>query len=93
MTTDELMQRIEQTLRTNYAIVQKRLPYKTGNLAYNAFQIIKIDDEHYDIKIDLSVAPYAEYIDRPGYRTFGYWDRAIGDMIKQITADLGGTLE
>lgn len=93
MDNKEIIQRIEQSIRTNYAIVQKTLPYKTGNLSHNAFKVIKIDDEHYEIKIDLSIAPYAAYIDRPGYRTFGYWNKAVDTIIQQIAADLGGVLE
>lgn len=76
----------------NYYLLQKQLPYKTGNLAYNALKIKKTS-KGYDIIIDQSIAPYASYIDKPEYKSYQYWDKAVKNFIKQINKDLGGTIE
>lgn len=93
MTQEEVAEIIEQKVRTTFELARKTLPYKTGNLSMNAYQIVKIDDTHYDIKIDLAIAPYAEWIDKPGYRSYGYWDRTVQIILDMLTTELGGTLE
>ena len=93
MTQKEVADLIDEKVRTAFEIARKTLPYKTGNLSMNAYQIVKIDDTHFDIKIDLNIAPYAEYIDRPGYRSYGYWDRTAQLIIDMIAQELGGMVE
>lgn len=93
MTQDELLDYITQSVRTNFEIIRKTLPFKTGNLSQNAYQLIKIDENKWDIKIDLNIAPYAEYINRPGYKTEGFWEKAINELSTLIAKDLGGTIE
>lgn len=105
MTNDELIELIEQAIMTSSNIVRKTLPYgkrafideqgrsHPGNLQNNAFKVIKKDDNSYDICIDLNIAPYADYINQPGYKTSGYWDKAAENIIKLIAEQLGGQLE
>ena len=91
MSIEEFLERLKRSVYTNYYILQKQMPYLTGNLAYNALYIKKTSSG-YDIGIDLSKAPYAEYIDRPGYRTEGYWEEAIEEFLQAIAKDLGGVI-
>lgn len=89
MTNEEIV----KSIFTNAEIIRKTLPYKTGNLQNNAYKIKKIDDTHFDVTIDLSIAPYAEYINNPGYRTAGYWQFAMLKLMNLIADETGGTLE
>lgn len=93
MTIENLVDRIAQAVQSSGNIVRVTLPRKTGNLQDNAYYIKKIDDYHYDIGINLEIAPYAQYINEPGYRTQGYWDKAVEDIIKLIAQDLGAKVE
>lgn len=49
------------------------IPYKTGKLRRN----VKYNEvgKNSRISVDLEKVPYAEYINRPGYRTHGWWDK------------------
>ena len=82
-----------------YAITQKTLPYKTGLLSNQfpgkegGFRIETLSPGTYKIYIDLSTVPYAEYIDKPGYRTYGYWDKAVENYVSIMAHELGGTLK
>ena len=62
-------------------------------MAYNAFKIKQINENKFDVSIDLNIAPYAYYINKPGYRTAGYWERAVKQYIDLIAKDLGGYLQ
>ena len=96
---------IDQAIRTNAEIIRKTMPYgkrnyidklghfHPGNLMNNAYKIKSLGDGKYDIYLDLDIAPYAEYIDQAGYKTYGYWDKAMRKLIKSIAKQLGGTLE
>lgn len=67
---------IDEAMNKAYAIVQKTLPYKTGNLSRNAFKLERTANG-YKLYVDLKIAPYAKYIDQPGYKTDGYWEKAV----------------
>lgn len=49
------------------------VPYRTGKLRRNT----KYQDvgKNSRIEVDLNKVPYAEYINRPGYKTHGWWRR------------------
>lgn len=79
-------------VQKHYAILQKQMPYLTGNLAYNALHLVKTRDG-FDIQIDLSIAPYAEWIDRPDYVSYQYFDKAFQLFYKNLKADLEGNLK
>jgi len=49
------------------------VPYKTGKLRRNT-KYTEVG-KNSRISVDLRVVPYAEYINRPGYRTHGWWNR------------------
>lgn len=93
----ELYWKIRSSIYKNYAIVQKTLPYRTGNLAYNAFKITDKGDHNYTITIDLDIAPYAYYLDegKPignSDKHKGFWDRAMKQFMQAVAADLQAEL-
>ena len=59
-------------------------PYKTGNLRYRAMKYRYNKGGSATIRIDLGIAPYAKYIDKPGYKTHGWWDRYLDQYVKEI---------
>lgn len=92
MAFENLKDAIYPYVAKHYAVLQKRMPYLTGNLAYNALHLIK-KPNGYDIKIDLNIAPYAEYIDRPDYRTYQYFDKAFQEFYTNLKLDLENNLK
>ena len=106
MAYDKLKDLIYPYVMKHYAVMQKQLPYLTGNLAYNAFQIHKTNQgylaynafqlhrtpEGYELSIDLNIAPYAEWIDRPDYRSYQYFDKAFKTFYNNLKADIEGNL-
>lgn len=91
MAYDKLKDLIYPYVMKHYAVMQKQLPYLTGNLAYNAFQIHKTN-QGYELSIDLNIAPYAEWIDRPDYRSYQYFDKAFKTFYNNLKADIEGNL-
>ena len=75
----------------HFAVLQKQLPYLTGNLAYNATKLKRVDGG-YEIGIDLTIAPYAEYLDRPDYRSYRYFDKAFETFYRNLKNDLENNL-
>ena len=61
----------------------KLIPYRTGNLRYKATKLKNIPGGCM-VFIDLNTAPYGEYINRPGYRTHGYWERFVDSFISDL---------
>ena len=62
MTVEEFLADFEDALYTSLNVNKQRSPYKTGNLRNNAIKIMKTANG-YKIWCDLSVAPYAQYLD------------------------------
>ena len=91
MAYDKLKDLIYPYVMKHYAVMQKQLPYLTGNLAYNAFQIHKTN-QGYELYIDLNIAPYASFIDRPDYRSYQYFDKAFKTFYNNLKADIEGNL-
>lgn len=91
MAYDKLKDLIYPYVMKHYAVMQKQLPYLTGNLAYNAFQIHKTN-QGYELYIDLNIAPYGSYIDRPDYRSYQYFDKAFKTFYNNLKADIEGNL-
>lgn len=59
-------------------------PIKTGNLRYKAMKYKRNKGGTATIRVDLGIAPYAEYIDRPGYRTHGWWDKYLKQYLVEL---------
>ena len=83
MTEEEWIEDFEAYLNSRYEAHRFELPYKTGNLRDNSYKLVKTSSG-YEIYLDLNVAPYAEYIDRPGYKTEKYWDIVADKIIDEI---------
>lgn len=92
MTQEEFLAILDASVQKNFAILQSELPYKTGNMAYNALKIKKTATG-YEISIDPGIAPYSNYIDKPGYITAGYWDDSYEKFASSIARDLNGEIE
>lgn len=60
------------------------VPIKTGNLRYNAMKYKRLKGNKATIRLDLNVAPYGEYINRPGYRTEGWWNRFLETYLDEL---------
>lgn len=88
---DNLKDAIYPYVVKHYAILQKQMPYLTGNLAYNALHLKKTS-EGYDIYIDLSIAPYADWIDRPDYVSYQFFEKAFNTFYKNLKLDLENNL-
>ena len=65
------------------------VPIKTGNLRYNATKYERLNHNRATIRIDLAVAPYARYIDQPGYRTHGWFDKFRNTYIQELQKATG----
>lgn len=63
MTIDEFYEEFEHELYKAFGQSKILSPYKTGNLRNNGLKIIRIDDQHYKITVDLNAAPYAKWLD------------------------------
>lgn len=59
-------------------------PYKTGNLRYKAMEYRFNKGGTATIRVNLVKAPYAEYIDRPGYKTYGWWDKYLDKYVEEL---------
>ena len=87
MTEEEFIKEFENELYTRFNISKQLSPYKTGNLRNNAIQILKRPNG-YKIYVDLSIAPYAQYLDskrkvqreHPG----GWWNEICMDIVDSI---------
>ena len=75
----------------HFAVLQKQLPYLTGNLAYNATKLVRVNSG-YEISIDLTIAPYAVWIDRPGYVSYKYFEKAFNTFYTNLKEDIEGNL-
>ena len=86
---------IRESVYKNYYILQKMLPYKNGYLSGQSLPAglnIKDTPDGWKISINLINTPYAEYIDRPGYKTNGYWDKVCKKFLAAVATDLNGKL-
>ena len=92
MEFENLRDRIYPYVYKHYKILQKQMPYLTGNLAYNALHLTKTNDG-YDISIDLTIAPYAEWIDRVGYQSYQYFEKAFNTFYTNLKLDLEKNLK
>jgi hypothetical protein len=73
--------------------VSGRLPFDTGKLANQAFQLIKIDDGHYQLKINTGVTPYAISInEKQRFYTYNYWKDYAEHVAMKMSDDLKGDL-
>lgn len=93
MTNEDILDEIRQAIKTGAEIGRKSLPYKTGNLSINAYKYYEEDDGDdviFHVYIDNSIAPYADYINKPGYKTSGYWESTKNLLINYLNSTLGG---
>lgn len=63
MNRTEFLRAFDFEIEKRFQIIRKQMPYRTGNLAYNAYYKKPNGVGKYDIGIDLSIAPYAEYLE------------------------------
>ena len=97
MTESELYWKIARSVRTNVELIRKRLPYRTGNLAYRSFKCDRLGPGNYKIYIDLEIAPYAYYLDvgKPignSDKHKGFWDARMKELMNLIAQDLGAEI-
>ena len=62
------------------------IPIKTGNLRYNGVKLnngIKLK-----IYVDDAVAPYGKWINEPGYKTAGWWDKFVKTFVANLSTNL-----
>lgn len=62
------------------------VPYKTGKLRHEGVKYQQVGQDSI-IYVDLNITPYAEYINGPGYRTKGWFNRfcrAYADELKRL---------
>lgn len=79
MTYDEFLTALNEEVETRFQITKKTLPYRTGNLAYNAFYKRPTGEASYELGIDLTIAPYAQYLNNgyPEYNIPGAFGRKL----------------
>lgn len=63
MTVEEFKESFEHQVFVALKQARKLSPYKTGNLRNNGIQIQVLSEDKYKIIVDLSVAPYAQWLD------------------------------
>ena len=63
MTVEEFKESFEHQVFLALKDARKLSPYKTGNLRNNGIQIQVISENEYKITVDLTVAPYAQWLD------------------------------
>lgn len=63
------------------------VPYKTGNLRYRGVKKTRYRDGP-GVYIDDNIAPYGKWIDRPGYKTHGWWDRFTSSTTNDFIQNL-----
>ena len=76
---------------------QAKCPDRTGNLAYNGFKVHRIGRGTWKLYIDLSVAPYAYYLDKGkpignSDKHKNFWDDRMSELIQNIMQDLEATM-
>lgn len=72
MTKKELFKAIDHA----FLVLQKKLPIKTGNMAFKATQKIGIGEKSL-IYIKESIAPYSKYLNNPDWKSYKFWDKSI----------------
>ena len=91
--------RVENAINTAVNTIRELAPKDTGNLAYNAIQLERVDDETFKIYIDEAIAPYMPFTNEQwlSARWRGkknpneaWFNRAAEIIIHNIAADLGG---
>lgn len=95
MTVDEFKREFENELYTQFNISKQLSPIDTGKLRNQGIQILK-KPNGYKIYIDLSITPYAQFLDskpkvqreHPG----GFWNEICMDIIKKIFAKYGSDI-
>lgn len=105
MDFNDLINDIDISVKTSAEVVRKTLPYgkynyiddrgykHPGLLQNAAYKIKRSGENSWDVYIDLNISPYAEIINRPGYKTAEYWKNAARKVVELIAAQLGGELE
>ena len=89
MTEKEFLADFDQFIHTQFEIYRKTLPYLTGNLSLNAYKLERTPNG-YKIYIDLSIAPYAEYINQPGRVHEGFFEKlVVNQLMKDIQTKYG----
>lgn len=87
MTEEEFRLDFENKIHSIFNVSRELSPIKTGNLRYNAMQIMKTPTG-YKIWVDLSKAEYAEYLDtKPKVQREhpqGWFNEIALDMIERI---------
>lgn len=76
MTEEEFLWDFDQFIHTQFELYRKTLPYLTGNLSLNAYKLEK-GPKGYKVYIDLSIAPYAEYINQTGKVHEGFFEKLV----------------
>ena len=92
MTEAEFLLDFEQFLRTQFELYRKTLPYDTGNLSLNAYNLEKTATG-YKIYIDLNIAPYAEYLDNKGVHQNFFENLIVNKLLQDIQNRYGGLIE
>ena len=80
---------IEPAIITSFLKLQKSLPIKTGNMAFNATQL-KDGSMEYTIEIKDKIAPYAKYLNNPKWRSYRFWEKSVEDVFLDSMVKLTG---
>jgi len=88
MTREYLIKRIEFAIYKEFTLMRNELPYKTGRLAYRAFNLRKTE-YGWDLFVDLTISPYAIYLDSKP-KTQGWWRDACKRFMQRLMIDLQG---
>ena len=95
---------VYRAVRRAVKTLRQLAPKDTGNLAYNAIKLKKVDENTYRIYVDERIAPYMKYTNenwdqfRPPLKgkqnpNEGWFDRAAMIVLEQIKTDLNGEIK
>lgn len=65
------------------------VPYKTGKLRNQGVKYKEVGNDSI-IYVDLEITPYGEYINRPGYKTRGWFQKLCKAYARELENIKGG---
>ena len=84
------------------AIIKKRAPKDTCNLAYNSIRVAWFDNSTFQVFVDESIAPYMVYTNEPWISpkwngkknpNEAWWQSVVEEITQHIITNYGGTVE
>jgi hypothetical protein len=92
MTVEEFKEKFYAELAAIVELERPKLPRDTGRLQEELFKLTRTADG-FKISIDTTSWQYPYWINQVGYRTAGYWEITVNNIINNIINKYGGQIQ